>query len=65
MAISSSAIESIDYDGQDLRVVFQDGREHIYFNVPASVVEQLEDSMSAGAFFNAYIRPEYNSRRVN
>ena len=65
MAISSSAIESIEYDGRDLRVVFQDGREHIYFNVPADVVEQLEESMSAGAFFNAYIRPAYASRRLN
>ena len=63
LGLDSSAIEAAVWDDGELRITFQDGREHTYFGVSQRVFEELVDAGSVGAYFNAYIRDRYSQRR--
>ena len=63
LGLDSSAIGAAVWDEGELRITFQDGRQHSYFGVPQRVFEELIDAGSVGAYFNAYIRDRYSQRR--
>jgi len=61
----STAIASIDYDEYEeiLTVRFTDGSVYTYWNVPQEVYGEFLYASSAGTYFNANIRDNYNYRR--
>ena len=61
----STAIAEIDYDEWEeiLTVRFTDGLVYTYWNVPAEVYAEFLYASSAGTYFNANIRDNYNYRR--
>jgi lysyl-tRNA synthetase class 2 len=62
MDFESSVIRSADYDpeARTLDVVFTAGRHYRYFGVPESEYGGLITASSAGAYFNAHIRDQYD-----
>jgi len=63
LGLDSSAIEAAVWDDGELRITFQDGRQHSYFGVSQRAFEALIDASSVGAHFNAYIRDRYPQSR--
>ena len=61
--IDSSAIEAATWDDGEMRITFQDGRQHSYFGVPQRVFEEMIDAGSVGAYFNAFVRDRYQQSR--
>ena len=61
----STAISDIDYDEweETLTVRFTDGTVYAYWNVPQEEYASLLYAGSAGGYFNANIRNNYNYRR--
>ena len=61
----STAIAEIDYDEWEeiLTVRFTDGLVYTYWNVPQEVYAEFLYASSAGTYFNANIRDNYNYRR--
>ena len=65
LGLDSSAIEAAVWDNGELRITFQDGRQHSYFGVPQRVFEEMIDAGSVGAYFNAFVRDRYPQSRRN
>lgn len=62
----SSCFSEIGWYGGDLYVVFRDsGAEYVYFDVPRSVYNELEDSDSPGKYYNAEIKWDYDYEKVS
>lgn len=61
---NSSAIQTLMYDKQtkELSVIFTDGREQTYLDVPEKVFDELLEAKSAGLYFNISIRPIYKEK---
>ena len=59
--VASSNVHSIGYDEaqQTLEVEFQNGGVYHYYNVPASLFQQLKCAASKDAFLNADIKSAY------
>lgn len=66
MDVDSSAIRTIDYDGDraKLLVTFQSGEAYVYVGVPGEVHRSFLDAESKGRFFQAEIRDRYPYNRV-
>ena len=63
---NSSCFSEIGWYGGDLYVVFRDsGAEYVYFDVPRSVYNELEDSDSPGKYYNAEIKGDYDCEKVS
>ena len=63
---SSSVLEAFMYDtsSEGLGVRLRDGSRYFYSGVPASVIDALCESDSAGKVFNQQIRGKYLAVRV-
>ncbi len=64
--VSSSNLNSIGYDEQSLtlEVEFKDGALYQYFDVPASVHQELMGASSVGQYFSQSIRNTYRYARL-
>lgn len=58
--VASSAIWSVELDGQVLVVTFTTGRRYAYVGVPQDVYDAFLAAESKGAFFNEHIRDSYS-----
>lgn len=56
--VSSSNVDSVGYEEEKsiLGVIFKNGSEYHYFNVPKNVYEKLLKSSSIGKFLNTLIK---------
>jgi len=65
-AIESTTIVSIGYDrsSETLEVEFSQAGVYRYHAVPASLYEALMSAGSKGRFLQTWIKPEYQSSRV-
>ena len=57
--VNSSAIRAIGYDGSTLTVEFHNGRIYDHPGVPESMVHELMNASSMGAYYNRHIRGRY------
>lgn len=64
--VSSSNLHSVGYDpaSQILEIEFHGGRIYQYFNVPASVYQNLMRAASHGKYFADFIRYNYRYQRI-
>jgi hypothetical protein len=65
-AVASSHIASIGYDerAQTLEIEFTNGSVYQYYNVRATLFEQLMQAPSKGQFLHVYIKNAYPFSRV-
>ncbi len=65
-ALDSTNLSSVKYwkNTKTLRVLFTNGSEYDYFNVPADVVQDLMTAPSAGSYHNRKIKGVYSYARV-
>ncbi|MBC8742984.1 KTSC domain-containing protein [Paraburkholderia sp. UCT31] len=65
-AVASSNISSIGYDerAQTLEIEFTNGSVYQYYNVEATLFEQLMQAPSKGQFLHVYIKNAYPFSRV-
>ncbi len=59
IAVDSTAIAAVGYDGRTLRVAFHNGKIYDHPGVPYSVYIGLMQASSMGAYYNRYIRGKY------
>ena len=59
IAVHSSAIRAVGYDGYILAVEFHNGRVYDHPGVPYWVYEGLMQASSKGSFYNRYVRGRY------
>lgn len=59
IAVHSSAIRAVGYDGYTLTVEFQSGWSYDHPGVPYEVYVGLMQAASKGAYYNRYIRGRY------
>jgi len=64
--VRSESLRSVGYDvaASTLEVEFKHGGVYQYFMVPASVVVELLESDSMGAFVNQRIKPHYPFEQI-
>lgn len=60
LAVNSSNIKSIGYDGTDLYVEYLSGSVYQYKNVPQGQFESLKTAESKGRFMNENIKGKFN-----
>jgi hypothetical protein len=57
----SSFIEEAQYDTEDQTLIlYIDGNEYQYEDVPEDVAEEFEDAYSAGEYYNENIKGQYD-----
>jgi KTSC domain len=59
IAVNSSAIRAVGYDGYTLTVEFHNSGVYDHPGVPYEVYEGLMAASSKGAYYNRYIRGKY------
>jgi hypothetical protein len=59
IAVNSSAIRAVGYDGCTLTVEFHSGRIYDHVGVPYSVYAGLMNASSKGWYYNTHIRGRY------
>ena len=66
ISVSSSNLNSVGYDvpSLTLEVEFKDGALYQYFDVPASVHQELVTASSVGQYFSKNIRNSYRYARL-
>jgi hypothetical protein len=64
IAVSSSNVRAVDYDGSDLLVAFHSGGLYRYYGVPYDRFTGLLNASSKGGYLAAYIKPYYRYRRI-
>jgi hypothetical protein len=64
--VDSEMLEYVGYDGKQkiLEVVFNSGERYQYFDVPASVYDELMSAESIGQYMHRHIIGHYDYRRV-
>ena len=64
--VDSEMLEYVGYDGKQkiLEVVFNSGERYKYFNVPASVYDELMSAESIGQYMHKHIIGHYEYQRV-
>ncbi|MFQ9516420.1 MAG: KTSC domain-containing protein [Eubacterium sp.] len=62
--VSSSNLSAVGYDGSTLRISFHSGGVYDYYNVPASVYENLMNAPSKGKYHAYNIKGVYRYSRV-
>ena len=62
IAVDSTMLRTIGYDAerQLLQIEFHNRSVYQYFEVPATVYEELMQAPSKGAYFNQSIRPRFD-----
>jgi hypothetical protein len=67
MDVESTAISTIDYDGErgKLLVRFVSGEAYVYVGVPGEVCRSFAEAESKGRFFQAQIRDRYPFNRLD
>jgi hypothetical protein len=63
-AVTSSNIESIGHCGQHLCVKFKSGGIHRFHDVPPELFDKMQSAESAGKFFHAHIRGQFESKKL-
>jgi hypothetical protein len=66
-AMPSRVIRTFFYDAsrQELRIVFQTGRQYLYKEVPAAIFEGFRQAFSKGVYFNSHIRERFSCQEVS
>jgi len=66
LTVDSSAIFEVAYypNVERLFVLFKNGKEYEYFNVPTHVMNGLREASSKGKFLNKYILAFYRFKKV-
>ena len=59
IAVNSSAIRAVGYDGYTLTVEFRSGRIYDHPGVPYAVFAGLMQAGSKGGYYNTHIRGRY------
>jgi KTSC domain len=64
--VDSEMLEYVGYDGKQkiLEVVFNSGERYQYFDVPASVYDELMSAESIGQYMHRHIIGHYDYQRV-
>lgn len=62
--VSSSNIESVDYESGILYVKFLNGGLYAYYRVPYGRFVGLMNADSVGGYLAEYIKPYYDYRRI-
>jgi hypothetical protein len=64
--VNSAAVASVGYDPQAciLEVRYRGGGVYQYFDVPASVHEELMAADSMGTLLNTVVKPRYRCARI-
>lgn len=59
--LRSSALASAEYDGEEetLTIIFRNGREYTYEQVPQDIYDRLLQDPSPGRFYLTYIKDQY------
>jgi len=62
IAVASTSLGTVSYDAerQLLQIEFRNRSIYQYFEVPATVYEELMQAPSKGAYFNRSIRPRFD-----
>lgn len=65
-SVKSSNIASIGYDetSEILEIEFLSGGIYQYLDVPNYVYEELMNAESHGKYFNAYIKDNYETKKI-
>jgi len=65
-AVQSTNISSIAYDDEQkiLGVIFKNGNEYHYFDVPIDIYRELVNARSIGSYFNKNIRYSYKYAKM-
>lgn len=65
--VTSSQLSKIGYDAETLkaRILFSNGSEYEYDDVPESVVNDIINAESVGRQFNATLKYGFNYRRLS
>jgi hypothetical protein len=65
LTVDSSAIFEVSYypSVERLFVLFKNGREYEYFNVPTHVMTGLREAPSKGKFLNKYVLAFYRFKK--
>jgi hypothetical protein len=61
---NSSHIAAADWDGGVLLVTFKNGARYEFYDVPSSILQEMQVAPSAGKFFNSEIKGRYESAKV-
>jgi hypothetical protein len=63
---ASSSIKSAHYDSKNkiLYIQFNSGHTHSYSDCPIDVYEGLTEAESAGSYFHAHIKNNFESQKV-
>ena len=66
LTVDSSAIFEVSYypSVERLFVLFKNGREYEYFNVPTHVMAGLREAPSKGKFLNKYVLAFYRFKKL-
>jgi hypothetical protein len=66
LEVDSSAISEVSYypNVERLFVLFKNGKEYEYFNVPLHVMNGLREAPSKGKFLNKYVLAYYRFKKV-
>lgn len=66
LTVDSSAISEVSYypSVERLFVLFKNGREYEYFNVPTHVMTGLREAPSKGKFLNKYVLAFYRFKKA-
>jgi hypothetical protein len=66
IAVDSTTLRTVGYDDNRrlLQIEFHDRSIYQYFEVPATVYEELMEAPSKGVYFNSSIRPRFDCALV-
>lgn len=65
MAISSRMFSaSYDAENEILSLTFSNGAKYRYYNIPVSLIQEMEIAESAGTFFRHNIRDKFTTEKV-
>lgn len=65
ISVDSSCLSSVGYENGILEVEFNHGAVYHYLNVPESKYDELVSASSIGQYFNANVKYNYETVRVN
>ncbi len=67
IAVDSSTLRTVGYDAEHqlLQIKFHNRSIYQYFEVPATVYEELMQAPSKGAYFNRSIRSRFDFTLIN
>jgi len=63
--VNSSNLKSVGYENSTLEIEFNSGGIYQYLNVPGTIYSSLMSAPSKGRYLEEYIKPNYQSRKIN